>query len=872
VSPEEFLDHEDVLEPVELERTDVAESPFRLPRTVVPDHYDITLDVDPARDTFVGSVGIDVRVLESTERIVLNTADLDLDEVALSSGSATVAVVDVSHDDRERTTLQLETPVDVGSYRLDITYRGIVDDQLRGLYRSVYEDADGVQHPIATSQCQPTDARRILPCWDEPDFKATFRTTMIVPEGVEAYSNGAEVSREQTDGRTTVAFAPTMKMSTYLLAFIAGPFEATPPVVVRGTPIRIVVPRGNLHRTDVAMENAIFSFEFMSDYFGIPYPGDKLDHIAVPDFAAGAMENVGLITYRTPYLVIDRANASQSELQTSLDVIAHEVAHQWFGNLVTMAWWEGTWLNEAFANLMQMKATDARRPEWKRWLAFANVEVPWAMGIDQLGSTRPVEFEVTAPEEVNQMFDAITYGKGSAVLHMVDEFVGTESFRAGVRDYLHAHEYANTATADLFESLDQESEWPISEIMSTWIFRKGFPQIEVSRVAGGARLSQHRYLVIPDAADATTWQVPMELRGSLAGEDFSQKVLLTDDEMVVDVGDVDWIVANVGGHGFYRTHYSDELFTALLAHVEQLDDLERYWLVSDTLALVRNGEVDASSFLDLVVGFADEREQAIWSVITGGLGTIEHHALTEVVRPAFEASVRSVVGQRLDRLGSRAAPDDSDLDRRLRGDLIVAMGVLGGDPATVERCAQIVEQLLSGSTTDDPEVTTAALTVFAHGADAAGYERLWNTYRAAQTPIDEARFLRAVAGVPDLELATRTLDRILDGSIRTQDRAMVFARLLSGRAGPTVWRRAAEQWDALLAAVPSVTHSRIVEGISALSQPGVADEVEAFLTAHPMPEAAHAVRQNLERLDANVRLRARQTPAVTAYFAAYLAS
>ncbi len=430
--------------------------------------------------------------------------------------------------------------------------------------------------------------------------------------------------------------------------------------MVRGTPIRIVVPRGNLHRTEVAMENAIFSFEYMSDYFGIPYPGDKLDHIAVPDFAAGAMENVGLITYRAPYLVIDRANASQSELQTSLDVIAHEVAHQWFGNLVTMAWWEGTWLNEAFANLMQMKATNAHRPEWKRWLAFANVEVPWAMGIDQLGSTRPVEFEVTAPEDVNQMFDAITYGKGSAVLHMVDEFTGTETFRAGVRDYLHAHEYANTSTADLFESLDQESEWPISEIMSTWIFRKGFPQIEVSGVAGGARLAQHRYLVIPDDTDTTRWQVPIELRGVAGGEQFSEKVLLADDEMVVDVGDVDWIVANVGGHGFYRTQYSDDLFTNLLAHLEQLDDVERYWLVSDTLALVRNGEVDAAAFLDLVDGFAAEREQAIWSVITGGLGTIEHHAL-DVGGPSRVRGVRPI------RRRPAARPTGVDpVERRLR--------------------------------------------------------------------------------------------------------------------------------------------------------------------------------------------------------------
>ena len=844
----------------------MSESPFRLPRTIVPDHYDITLEVDPAQDTFAGKVGIDVRILERGDQIVLNAEGLDIHDVVLSSASGAVAVVDVAYDERERATFTLATEVDPGDYRIDIGYHGIINAQLNGLYHSVYEDEEGVEHPIATSQCQATDARRVIPCWDEPDFKATFRTTMIVPEGVAAYSNGAELARETADGHTSVSFAPTMKMSTYLLVFVAGPFEATDPVVVRGTPIRIIVPQGNLHRTEVARENAGFSFEYLSDYFGIPYPGGKLDHIAMPDFAAGAMENVGLIVYRSPLVVIDRAAASQGELQRSLDVIAHEVAHQWFGNLVTMAWWEGTWLNEAFANFMEMKVTNAYRPEWKRWLAFANVEVPWAMGVDQLASTRPIEFEVNSPDEVGQMFDAITYGKGSAVLHMVEEFTGPDAFRTGVRNYLHEHEYANTRTADLFASLDRASEWPISEIMGTWLYQKGFPQIEATRVDGGVRLAQRRYLVIPDDSDTTTWQVPIQLRGSVAGEPFARNVLLTTDETTVDVGDVDWIVANGGGYGFYRAQYSEDLFAALLAHLDQLDDVERYSLVSDTLAMVRNGQADAARFLDLVAGFGTEREQAIWSVMIGGLGALEQHALTPATRPAFEAFVRSLLAGPFERLGWTLSDADSDLDRKLRGDLIVALGVLGADRATVTRCAGIVDDVLAGSAVD-PEVATAALTVFAHHADASGYERLYAAYSGARTPIDEARFLRAVAAVPAADLAIGTFDRITDGSIRSQDSFLVFAQLLSGRAGPAVWHRATEHWDALLGVIPGMGRSRVVDGIPALSQPGVSDAVAAFLAEHPLPDAVHAVRQNLERLDANVRLRARETPVVTAYFA-----
>jgi puromycin-sensitive aminopeptidase len=817
--------------------------------------------------TFTGMVGIDIEVTDPVAAIVLNSADIDIKEASLVTGDQRLGISAVSYDDRfERATLTLEREANPGRYRMEIDYTGTINDELRGLYRSSVKDEDGTEHPIATSQCQATDARRVFPCWDEPDFKATFTTTMIVPEGIEAYCNSREMDRRPVEGKVEFRFAPTMKMSTYLLAFIAGPFEATEPVVVRGTPIRIIVPKGNIHLADVALKNAIFCFEYLSDYYGIPYPADKLDHIAIPDFAAGAMENVGLVTYRDAYLVIDEAKASQSELQNSLDVIGHEVTHQWFGNLVTMAWWEGTWLNEAFASFLEMKATDAMRPEWKRWLSFANNEVPWAMGTDQLASTRPIEYEVNAPEEVDQMFDAITYGKGSAVLHMIDEFIGVENFRQGVGAYLRKHAHGNTVTNDLWRALDGASEWPVSQIMDTWVYQRGFPQIELKPVDGGVRLTQRRYLVIPDETDTTIWKVPLQLRGSVEGKGFARKVLLEDDEMVVDLGGkVDWVVANAGGHGFYRTSYADESFSALLENIDHLDDVERHSLLSDTLAFVRNGSLDSARFLDLVARFSNETEQAIWSVITGGLATIEHHALEDAVRPSFQKFVRDLISPALRSLGRETSEIDSDLDRKLRGDLIATMGVLGGDTDTIDGCRSIVEELLAGGT-PDPEIATAALTVFARHADDDEYRRLWSTYREAKTPLDQVRYLRSVASVPVDELAIDTLDKVIDGDIRTQDGFWVFTRLLTGKGGPAVWRSAASRWDSLLEVMPGMTRTRVVEGISALSQPEVAADLKAFFAEHPLPEASRSVEQNLEKLEANVRLRARETPVVTAYF------
>ncbi len=538
----------------------------------------------------------------------------------------------------------------------------------------------------------------------------------------------------------------------------------------------------------------------------------------------------------------------------------------WFGNLVTMAWWEGAWLNEAFASFMELKATDAKHPEWKRWLAFANLEVPWAMGTDQLASTRPIEFEVNQPEEVEEMFDAITYGKGSAVLRMIEMFIGVEAFREGVGNYLRKHEYANTVTSDLWEGLDDASDWPVGEIMNTWVYQRGFPQVDVQVTPSGVRLAQCRYLAIPDETDSTIWKVPVRLRGTIDGSPFETSHLLEKDEEVVELeGRAEWVIGNAGGHGFYRVRYSDELFTALLEILDDLDDIERYSLVSDTLAFVRNGQVSADHFLDLVSKFQDEREQAVWSVIIGGLGSIEHHALNDEARGEFEGFVRDLIGPAFEDLGWSIRGSDTDLQRKLRGDLIAAMGNLGEDPEVVARCRELVGELLEGVSMD-PEIATAALAVYARHGGEEEYKTLWNAYQEATTPLEQVRYLRSVATVETQELAVMTLDKIVDGDIRTQDGFWVFARLLSGNAGPAVWHSARARWDGVLEAMPGLTRRRVVEGLPALSQPEVALDVKAFFAEHPIPEAARALSQKLELLEANLQLRERETPVITAYF------
>ena len=398
---------------------------YRLPRTVVPSRYDLVLEPDLDAATFSGSVAVAVEVHEQVDELIVNALDLAVDDATLrGDGGLEVHAAEIVLDaEVQRATLRLAEPVEPGAYMLEMSFRGELNDQLHGFYRSTYTDDEGT-HTIATTQFEAADARRAFPCWDEPDLKAVFGVTLVVPEGIVALSNGPEVDREPTDdGRVRVRFADTMSMSTYLVAFVVGRLELTEPLDVDGVPLRIVHLPGKGHLARFALDAGEFSLRFFSDYYGIPYPDRKVDFVALPDFAQGAMENTGLITYRESLLLVDPEHATQPELENIADVVAHELAHQWFGNLVTMRWWNGIWLNEAFATFMALLTVDALRPDWERWTSFGRFTTA-AKEVDALRSTRAIEYPVHSPDDASGMFDVLTYQKGAGILRMLEQLPG----------------------------------------------------------------------------------------------------------------------------------------------------------------------------------------------------------------------------------------------------------------------------------------------------------------------------------------------------------------------------------------------------------------------------------------------------------------
>ncbi|MBX9570607.1 MAG: M1 family metallopeptidase [Candidatus Obscuribacterales bacterium] len=835
---------------------------YRLPRTVVPSRYEIKLSPDLENFKFDGEVNVEIDVKEKTTEILLNSLELDIHTASVSNGSKTLTPAFSLDLDRERLSLKFADAVDAGKWTLTIKYTGTLNDKLHGFYRSTYTDPEGNQRVLATTQFEATDARRAFPCWDEPDFKAVYKVKLTIDEKLTALSNGTMLAEKSLgNGKKEVDFKETMKMSTYLVAFVIGDFEGTDAVMAGKTPVRVWCVRGKKRLTQFAVNSGVHSLNFFEKYYGVPYAGDKLDLIAVPDFAFGAMENLGCVTFRESALLVDEKAASHAELERIADVVAHEIAHMWFGDLTTMSWWNGIWLNEAFATFAEMLAVDDFKPEWKRWNTFGASRAA-AFMTDGLKSTRPIEFPVRHPHECEAMFDVLTYEKGASVLRMLEQFLDHDVFRKGISHYLNKHQFANTETNDLWDAIEHVSKEPVRKLMDSWIFQKGHPMITAELTDGGKKLkiSQQRFFYLSETQEKQLFHVPLILEIKASASKEVRKILLTEESTTIDLKDnLEYVVVNSGGHGFYRVRYSNDLLSKLTEKInDKLSAIERFNLVNDTWAMVIAGHAKVDDYLKLISNLKDETDKNVWFVIASSLSFLDR-AVDEDQRKALQSFTQKLMEGAITKLGWEPAAGEDQLTGQLRGTLIGSMGTVGNHEETQKKATEMFAKYKKDPSAIDPNLVPAVVGILAASGDKARYEEFVDAWKNGKTPQEEERYLFALAGFKHDDLLKETLKRTTNGEVRTQNAPYLLRSVMMNVHGRKLaWEHLTNSWEYITTKYPDNSIARMLEGVTALVCPEMEKTVVQFIKDHPVKQGGKTIDQHLERLHVAVKFKERE--------------
>jgi aminopeptidase N len=839
----------------------------RLPTDVTPSHYDLAISLDLEHERFEGTETILVDLSQATRTVTLNALDIEFRDVAIDAASGDSQPATVAIDKgNETATFTVANRLPAGPARIRIRYAAPLNHELQGFYLS---QANGRKY--AVTQFESTDARRAFPCFDEPAFKATFSLSLTIDDGDMAISNGHVVSDTPGPGRDrhTVTFSQSPKMSSYLVAMAVGNFACNEGES-DGIPIRVCAIPSKKALTSLALDAAEHVLAFYNSYFTIRYPYGKLDMLAVPDFAAGAMENTAAIIYRETDLLADESTASLDTRKNVASVVAHEMAHQWFGDLVTMRWWDDIWLNEGFATWMANHPLEAWHPEWDIPVD-EQAENQEALRLDALASTRPIQAAVETPAQIDEAFDAIAYEKGAAVLRMIESYVGADTFRAGVNAYLQAHAYGNATSADFWNAIAKASGKPVDTILERFVTQPGAPLVSVAFACQGDRmkvtLEQQRFRG-PEAqasVAAERWPIPVCTR--VPGQTDACTVFNESKAVVPEAAQCQpWIFANSGGHGYYRTSYSPETIRTMAPSVEDvLTPPERLSLAADEWALVEAGDHDAGTYLTLASGYGREPVADVLSEVTARFGFINRYLTTTATQPRFEAFVRALFAPAVRDLGLRSAPGDSAERRALRAVVVGAVGSIGDDPEVVAGARSALDGELAGTETLDPTLASTIVSVAAAHGDARLFDALTAAAASATEPEVHYRYLYALTMFRDSAIIDRALDRVLTSDIRSQDAWLYLTRFFANPvARDRAWAFTKEHWIALQPKLSVFeADTGLVGALGAFCDRGARQDIASFFAAHPMPGAARTLRQTLERIDSCVALRAHQTEPVT---------
>ncbi len=845
----------------------VAASAQRLPDNIIPESYELTFTPDLAKATFAGSEVIHVRLRKPAVSIVLNAAEIEFQDVTIRSGNAAQKAAVTTDPTSEQATFTVSKEIAAGPADIHIDFTGILNDKLRGFYLS-----ETAKRRYAVTQMEATDARRAFPCFDEPAFKAVFRITLIIDAHDTAISNGAIISDTPGpgDGMHTLRNSPSPKMSTYLVAMMVGDFECLSGGVDE-IPIRVCTVPGKKELGSFALESAEHILKFYDSYYYLKYPYHKLDLIAFPDFSAGAMENTAAITFREADFLIDDKTASFDAHENVASVLAHEMAHQWFGDLVTMKWWNDIWLNEGFATWMAWKPLEAWKPEWHSQLDEI-IETDGALATDQIASVRPIRQEANTPAEITNLFDGIAYGKAASVLRMVEAYVGTETFRQGTNAYLQKHAYANATAEDFWNQITETSGKPVDKIMSGLIDQPGAPLVSVKTSCTGDRtevtLSQRRYFANAEKLDAGSselWSIPVSLRP--AGASDAQYVLLTKPEQTFTLaGCAAWVYANAGGRGYYRSEYSHDALATMAAELEtSFSPEERVRFLADVWAMVRVGRVNVADYLAIVEKLQSDRTRAVVDAMIGHIPGLHDDVVAPSDRPAFEAWVRNFLGPVAADLGYTPVAGESGQRSALRSDILGTLAAYGRDPALLAQARAIADSYMKDPSSVDDALAGNALSVSAQNGDTVLYDQYIAHLNTAKNPEEYYHYLGAITQFPDPALTRRTFDLILGPGVKIQDLFYLAGTLQNYETQQVAWDLFKADYKLVTDKIDASLGGSLAQLAGVFCDAKLRDDSQQFFAAQHAPGSERLLQNAADQVNSCIELRSLQQANLSAF-------
>ncbi len=865
---------------------------YRLPSYALPSRYDVQIDVRPGSEDFHGKVTIQLAISEPRDTIELHARDLKLSDAIITINGAMRAGAIHQDNEREMASLSFKEPLLPGDATLELSFTGKVSKNMEALYHA----NDGVESCLCT-QCEETDARGIFPCFDEPTFKAQFAWEVTTSPQATVLANGPLVSAaESEDGKSkTWTFAPTRPMSSYLVALVIGDVASASEEVVEGVPLRVWAMRGKEGMGDYALRYTARLLPWYNDYFGVPYHFDKYDQVAVPGFAAGAMENSGLVLFRQVYLLMNPKTSSWNQEKSIAAVVAHEFAHMWFGNLVTMRWWDDLWLNEAFAEWMANKVVNTLNPEYKMWQDFVSGSMAGALDTDALESTHSIYSPVETPAQATELFDVITYEKGCAVLRMLESFLGEEAFRTGIRTYMKEFAESNAAGADLWRHLQQASNHPVTAIMESWITQPGYPVVSVSLQEGGKlHLGQQRFYLkramdegrqtIEPSSNQQTWQVPLVIRYEDEAGVHQTRYLFAESETTLSLqtegvgahgrAPLRWCYANADQIGFYRQHLDETLLDALLANLDKLSPLEQVGLFSDQWALTRSGEQSVSKFLQVASAMTGLKNYGLLGIMAGTFTSIERmleETRDEIALQGFRKWLGDSFKTRLAELGYEPKEGESQEEMQSRITLIDVIAGRARDPEAIEQCFKYADREAANSASVDGNLAPAFVFLAAQFGDEARMDRYVQIYEkrksAGVSPQETNRYLNSLPEFRAPELVARTLQLMDEKVIPQESVGLLLARqmLAQKHAQSQAWDYLKEHWEGLHETLGDSWMYSLVEASGSLPA-SKRDEIVSFYSQHLGNLGEKALDRALERLDLRTEFQARAGEELAAWF------